>query len=59
PGGNAPPDEAVVRQGFAALAGEIGGGIEAVEVADGFLRIAVENMAQAIKKISVQRGYDV
>ncbi|NQU61497.1 MAG: hydantoinase B/oxoprolinase family protein [Rhodospirillales bacterium] len=29
------------------------------EVADGFLKIAVENMANAIKQISVQRGYDV
>ncbi|MBC7164584.1 MAG: hydantoinase B/oxoprolinase family protein [Roseovarius sp.] len=29
------------------------------EVAEGFLRIAVENMANAIKKISVQRGHDV
>ena len=29
------------------------------EVADGFLDIAVENMANAIKHISVQRGYDV
>ena len=29
------------------------------EVADGFLKIAVENMANAIKHISVQRGYDV
>lgn len=29
------------------------------EVAEGFLKIAVENMANAIKKISVQRGYDV
>jgi 5-oxoprolinase (ATP-hydrolysing) len=29
------------------------------QVAAGFLRIAVENMANAIKKISVQRGYDV
>ena len=29
------------------------------EVAEGFLRIAIENMANAIKKISVQRGYDV
>ena len=28
-------------------------------MADGFIRIAVENMANAIKKISVQRGYDV
>jgi len=30
-----------------------------VEVAQGFLEIAVENMANAIKKISIQRGYDV
>ena len=29
------------------------------EVAAGFLEIAVQNMANAIKKISVQRGYDV
>ena len=29
------------------------------EVADGFLQIAVANMAEAIKKISVQRGYDI
>jgi len=29
------------------------------EVAEGFRRIAVENMANAIKKISIQRGYDV
>ena len=31
----------------------------AEEIADGFIRIAVENMANAIKTISVQRGYDV
>ncbi|MFK5073628.1 hydantoinase/oxoprolinase family protein, partial [Klebsiella pneumoniae] len=29
------------------------------QVAEGFLAIAVENMANAIKKISVARGYDV
>ncbi len=29
------------------------------DVAEGFLTIAVENMANAIKQISVQRGYDV
>ena len=28
-------------------------------VAEGFLKIAVDNMANAIKKISVQRGYDI
>ncbi|HET7679185.1 MAG TPA: hydantoinase B/oxoprolinase family protein [Xanthobacteraceae bacterium] len=50
-------DAEAVRVAFAALAREVGRGPE--EVADGFLRIAVENMANAIKKISVQRGYDV
>ena len=41
------------------LAKEIGDGRTPEQVADGFIRIAVENMANAIKKISVQRGYDV
>jgi 5-oxoprolinase (ATP-hydrolysing) len=50
-------DAEAVRVAFAALAREVGRAPE--EVADGFLRIAVENMANAIKKISVQRGYDV
>ena len=54
-----PLDAEVVREGFAALAAEIGDGREAARVADGFIRIAVENMANAILSISVQRGYDV
>jgi 5-oxoprolinase (ATP-hydrolysing) len=54
-----PLDADAVREGFAALAGEIGDRRSGEEVADGFIRIAVENMANAIKKISVQRGYDV
>ena len=36
-----------------------GTSVAAEDVAEGFLRIAVENMANAIKKISLQRGYDV
>ncbi len=44
---------------FSEVAGEIGDGRSAEDVADGFIKIAVENMANAIKKISVQRGYDV
>ncbi|PWB65310.1 MAG: 5-oxoprolinase [Bradyrhizobiaceae bacterium] len=59
PGQDQPIDAAAVRDAFAALAREVGGGRSAEEVADGFIRIAVENMANAIKKISVQRGYDV
>ncbi|MFY9697150.1 MAG: hydantoinase/oxoprolinase family protein, partial [Rhodoplanes sp.] len=52
-------DAGAVREAFVALAREVGGGRSAEEVADGFITIAVENMANAIKKISVQRGYDV
>jgi 5-oxoprolinase (ATP-hydrolysing) len=54
-----PLDGAAVHDAFAALAAEVGGGRKPEEIADGFIRIAVENMANAIKKISVQRGYDV
>jgi 5-oxoprolinase (ATP-hydrolysing) len=56
---NLPLDAEAVSNGFAALAKEIGDGRSAEQVADGFIKIAVENMANAIKKISVQRGYDV
>ena len=59
PNQDQPLDANVVRQKFTTLADEIGKGQSSEEVADGFLRIAVENMANAIKKISVQRGYDV
>ena len=57
PEANQPLDVAATRQAFATLAKEVGRTPE--DLADGFLRIAVENMANAIKKISVQRGYDV
>jgi 5-oxoprolinase (ATP-hydrolysing) len=56
---NEPLDEAAVKKAFADLAKEVGGGKTPEDVADGFIKIAVENMANAIKKISVQRGYDV
>ncbi|MBO6758607.1 MAG: hydantoinase B/oxoprolinase family protein [Roseibium sp.] len=59
PDRNEPLDETVVREKFAALSADMGDGRSPEEVADGFLKIAVENMANAIKKISVQRGYDV
>ncbi|MGD1888887.1 MAG: hydantoinase B/oxoprolinase family protein [Cohaesibacteraceae bacterium] len=54
-----PLDAGVVTDKFTALAAEIGDGRAPEEIADGFLRIAVENMANAVKTISVQRGYDV
>ena len=56
---NQPLDAEAVRTAFAAMAKEIGDGRSGEQVADGFIKIAVENMANAIKKISVQRGYDV
>ncbi|MEO1192514.1 MAG: hydantoinase B/oxoprolinase family protein [Pseudomonadota bacterium] len=61
--GEEPLDAAVVQEKFARLAAEIttaSGKEESPEaVAEGFLTIAVANMANAIKEISVQRGYDV
>ncbi len=64
PEANEPLDVEAVRTGFTRLATEIaeatGDPLQSPEeVAEGFLRIAVENMANAIKEISVQRGYDV
>jgi len=59
PAQNRPLDVAAVHKAFGDLAAEIGDGRSPEEVAAGFLSIAVENMANAIKKISVQRGYDV
>jgi len=63
PGGGEPLDAAIVREKFAALAAAVaaktGYARTPEEVADGFLKIAVANMANAIKHISVERGYDV
>ena len=59
PRSDEPLDAKIVRERFAALAREIGDGREPEAVADGFLAIAVAKMAEAIKTISVARGYDV
>jgi 5-oxoprolinase (ATP-hydrolysing) len=63
PNGDQPIDRAVVAEKFATLAAEISKGTgetrTAEAVAEGFLMIAVANMANAIKEISIQRGYDV
>ncbi len=63
PVGDLPLDADVVHDKFVALAAEVaaktGHARTAEEIADGFLKIAVENMANAIKHISVERGYDV
>ncbi len=57
-------DTEVVKEKFSLMADEIAAATGAPApspeaVAEGFLRIAIENMANAIKKISVERGYDV
>ena len=57
-------DGEVVKEKFKALAeriaSETGEAKRSPEdIAEGYLTIAVENMANAIKQISVQRGYDV
>jgi 5-oxoprolinase (ATP-hydrolysing) len=61
--GNLPLDVVVVREKFAALAKEVndstGQTLSAEAIAEGFLKIAVANMANAIKRISVERGHDV
>src|SRR5689334_6578721 len=60
---NQPLDAGTVRHDFNNLAQKVSlrqsGQMTGEEIADGFIKIAVENMANAIKKISVQRGYDV
>ncbi len=58
PSQNLPLDAHAVRMAFTDLAQQVGGR-KPEDVADGFIKIAVENMANAIKKISVQRGYDI
>ncbi|MEH2057289.1 MAG: hydantoinase/oxoprolinase family protein [Nostoc sp.] len=61
--GNLPLDKNIVIQKFTQLAQDIasatGNHCTPEQVAAGFIAIAVENMANAIKKISLQRGYDV
>ena len=52
-------DAEIVKKKFAELAKEIGTDRSPEHIADGFIRIAVANMAEAIKKISVARGYDI
>ena len=56
-------DVNIVKEKFNVLAKEISNAtkkaVSPIEVAEGFLSIAIECMANAIKKISVQRGYDV
>jgi 5-oxoprolinase (ATP-hydrolysing) len=62
PGGDQPLDREAVERKFTALADEIaaaGKRMSAREIAEGFIQVAVANMAKAIKQISIERGHDV
>ena len=59
PNQDQPLDHEAVIERFEQMAAMAGGQKSAAEMAEGFLAVAVENMANAIKTISVQRGYDV
>ncbi|WP_332678791.1 hydantoinase B/oxoprolinase family protein, partial [Brevundimonas sp.] len=63
PDGDQPLDTEAVREKFAALAAEVaratGRETTSEALAEGLVTIAVQNMAEAIKSVSIQRGYDV
>ncbi|HEX5281884.1 MAG TPA: hydantoinase B/oxoprolinase family protein, partial [Micropepsaceae bacterium] len=63
PNGDAPIDEAVVHAKFAALSDDVaaatGKPVTPQKIAQGFIEIAVANMAKAIRQISLERGHDV
>ncbi|MFD1659616.1 hydantoinase B/oxoprolinase family protein [Streptomyces caeni] len=63
PHGDQPLDDALVRERFAALADDIreqtGDDRTPEQVAEGYLQVAVANIANAVKRISVQKGHDV
>ncbi len=63
PGGDEPIDTEIVRRRFTDLAAEVrertGDDRSPEQVATGYLQIAVANMANAVKRISVEKGHDV
>jgi len=58
PRGDQPLDAAVVRRRFAELAAAAGAGSGVEQLASGFLAVAVESMARAIRHVSVRQGHD-
>jgi len=58
-----PLDRDIVHSKLAELAGEVnrrsGSSLDALSLAEGFVEIAVANMASAIRKISIEKGYDL
>ena len=62
PKGDQPADGEAVRRGFAELALEMAAvapGISPERLAAGALQIAIETMAEALRRISIQRGHDL
>jgi 5-oxoprolinase (ATP-hydrolysing) len=59
PGGNQPLDHVASAARLQEVADQLGGAKSVDEIARGFLDIAVDNMAAAIRKISIARGHDV
>lgn len=59
PNGNEPLDPVASEARLQEVADALGGTKSLAEIAEGFLRIAVDNVANAIRKISIARGHDV
>ncbi|WP_456451122.1 hydantoinase B/oxoprolinase family protein [Hydrogenimonas sp.] len=56
PDGDAPLDTAASRAGFAPIAEAVGRSVE--EVAEAFLQVADEQMARAVKEVTLKKGFD-
>src|SRR6185312_980288 len=59
PAGDQPLDREAARSRLQEIADQLGGGKRLEDIARGFLDVAVDNMAAAIRKISIARGHDV
>ena len=59
PGGDQPLDRQASEDRLREIADALNGAKSLAEIAEGFLDIAVDNMAAAIRKISIARGHDV
>ncbi len=59
PGGDQPLDPEAAKARLEEVVKAVGGRLSLADIAQGFLAIAVDNMAAAIRKISIARGHDV
>ncbi len=58
-GGDQPLDLEASRARLREVADQLGDGRTVEQIAEGFIAIAIDNMAAAIRKISIARGHDV